>query len=259
MNAETTTLPDAAPAGARLAPPGPEGAAPPRTRRRPPRLVLLLGALLLLAVAIIGSLVWEHAQPPGLLVASGTLELDEVLVGPEVSGRLVALRVDEGQTVRAGDELARLDDSLIQLQISQADPASRRQLEIQATHYVLTAPSAGIVTRVPVRVGELISPGQVVAAVADPRWLKLTLYVPESDLGRVRVGQPVEIQADPFPSRVFNGKVTSINTSAEFTPRNVQTQKDRLNLVFGVKVSVDNRDGALKAGLPVDATFLEGS
>jgi multidrug resistance efflux pump len=227
------------------------------SRRR--RALLIVGVLV---VASIGGLVytsWAATRATGPLIASGTVEADEVLIGPEVSGRLLALRVDEGQTVRAGDELARLDDALVQLQLRQADAVSRQQLEIQAARYVLTAPSAGVITRVPARVGEVIAPGQVVLAMADLRSLKLTLYVLESELGRVQVGQPVAVQADAFPGRTFGGVVTSINTSAEFTPRNVQTQKDRLNLVFGVKVRVDNRDGALKPGLPVDATFLAGS
>ena len=63
------------------------------------------------------------------------------------------------------------------------------------------------------------------------------------------------VTADPFPSQTFHGMVTSINQRAEFTPRNIQTQRDRLNLVFGVKVQVDNPAYALKPGMPIDATF----
>jgi HlyD family secretion protein len=71
----------------------------------------------------------------------------------------------------------------------------------------------------------------------------------------VTIGQTVSLRADSFPDRVFAGQVRMIATRAEFTPRNVQTQKDRQNLVFGVTVRVPNPDVALKAGLPVDATF----
>ena len=67
----------------------------------------------------------------------------------------------------------------------------------------------------------------------------------------------VSIRSDAFPERVFSGQVTTIADRAEFTPRNVQTQKDRQNLVFAITVRVPNADGALKAGLPVDATFAE--
>jgi HlyD family secretion protein len=91
--------------------------------------------------------------------------------------------------------------------------------------------------------------------VSDLSTLKLTAWVLERDLGKVSVGQVVQVVADPFPGKRFGGLVTSINTQAEFTPRNVQTQTDRLNLVFGVNIQVDNVEGLLKAGMPVDVTF----
>jgi HlyD family secretion protein len=97
--------------------------------------------------------------------------------------------------------------------------------------------------------------GAPLLTIADPTDLRLTVYVLEAELGRVGLGQSVSIRADPFPERVFPARVRTIATHAEFTPRNVQTQKDRQNLVFGVTVRVPNADGALKAGLPIDATF----
>ncbi len=225
-----------------------------RHRLRHPALsalgILLLGLAVWTAVQA-----WWAAQLPAPLAASGTVEADDVMLVSEVAGRLVALPAEEGQSVNAGAVMARVDDALIQLQLRQADPATRRQLEIQAEKFTLRSPTAGVITRVPVRLGEAVSPGQTIATVADLSRLKLTLYVLERDLGQVRVGQQVAISADPFPGRSFSGEVTSINPRAEFTPRNVQTQRDRVNLVFGVKVRVANRDGALKPGMPVDATF----
>ena len=80
-----------------------------------------------------------------------------------------------------------------------------------------------------------------------------------ADLGHVAAGQRLAITADLYPGRTFEGVVTSINQQAEFTPRNVQTQSDRLNLVFGVQATVENADGALKPGMPVDARFEAGA
>ena len=225
-----------------------------------PRPTLVIGLVLVLAIA---AAVWwlsgndwqlPWVQPVTVLTASGTLEADEILVGFEVTGRLVKL-VQEGDTVAADEVVAQLDDSLIQLQIMQATLAARQQLEIQAARYQLHSPIAGVVTRVPMHVGEVVSPGQTVFAVADLSNLDLTAYVLERDLGGVRVGQSVEVTADPIPGRTFRGVVTSTNPRAEFTPRNVQTQADRLNLVFGVKVRVENPDMALKPGMPADVTF----
>ena len=197
---------------------------------------------------------WPWTQPEGPLTASGTLEADEYLVGFEVPGRIVEL-AQEGQSVLADETVARLDDALIEIQIMQANLAARQQLEIQAERYALNSPISGVVTRVAMHVGEVVTPGQTVLAVADLTTLQLTAYVLERDLGAVQVGQQVAVTADPFPGRAFRGVVTSTNPRAEFTPRNVQTQADRLNLVFGVKIRVDNPDMALKPGMPADVTF----
>ncbi|HEY1296822.1 MAG TPA: efflux RND transporter periplasmic adaptor subunit, partial [Chloroflexota bacterium] len=206
-------------------------------RRRPPVPLLILAAVIVLGLlGWIGSEWWASAQPAPPLTASGTLETDEVTIASEVPGRLSQLEIMEGQTVRAGQEVARLDNSVPQMQlqqsVSQADALQLAQLTAQK--YVITAPRAGIITQVPVHQGEVVAAGQMLAGVSDLSTLKLTAWVLERDLGKVSVGQVVQVVADPFPGKRFGGLVTSINTQAEFTPRNVQTQTDRLNLVFGV-------------------------
>lgn len=192
--------------------------------------------------------------PPAPLTASGTLEADEILVGSEVAGRIVAL-AREGQSVQAGEIVARLDDSMVQLQMRQVDAAAQQQLSIQADRFRIRAPTSGVVTRVPMHVGEVASPGQTVLAMADLSTLKFVAYVLEQHLGQVGLGQPAAVTVDPYPGRTFRGTVTSTSQRAEFTPRNVQTQRDRLNLVFGVTIRVENLDGSLKPGMPADAKF----
>lgn len=199
---------------------------------------------------------WQTSR--SVITATGTLEADERVVSTRVNGAITALAVEEGSQVRAGDVVAKVDDRVVQLQIRQApDIASRLNLELQAQDYTLTAPMSGVVTRVPAHVGEIAFPGQALLAIADLSQLDLTIYLDEVDLARVRIGQTVRLTADPYPGRTFEGTVASINQQAEFTPRNVQTRTDRLNLVFGVKAKVANPDGALKPGMPVDATFVE--
>jgi multidrug resistance efflux pump len=144
------------------------------------------------------------------------------------------------------------------MQIRQADPAERLQLEIQAAKHTLRSPLTGMITRVPLKVGETVVPGQTVVVVSNPSQLEVNLYVREADLGQVFLSQAVSISADPYPDRTFDGTVTWINPRAEFTPRNVQTRQDRQNLVFAVKVRIANPDEALRPGLPVDATFAPG-
>lgn len=225
----------------------------------------IAAVIVVLVIALVGTGVWATRtsritlpwqQSSSALAASGTLEADEAIVAPRVSGLIMQLPFEAGATVTAGSTVARLDDRGVQLQVRQAaNPASKLTFQLQAEDYTLTAPISGVVTRAPAHVGEMAFPGQALLAVADLSSLKLTLYVREADLASVRVGQVLHIVADPYPTRTFRGVVTSVNQQAEFTPRNVQTRSDRLNLVFGVEARIDNGDGALKPGMPVDATF----
>ena len=207
-----------------------------------------------LASTACGAIPWPGGG--GALTASGTLEADETVIAPLVSGAITSLPLEAGAYVNRGDVVATIDDDTVQLQIRQApDPAAREAYLLQSRHYTLRSPLTGVVTRMPAHVGEIAVPGQVLLAVSDPSTLDLTLYVRLADLGRVSVGQALAITTDPYPGRTFGGVVTSINQEAEFTPRNVQTQTDRLNLVFGVQATVTNEDGALRPGMPVDARF----
>ena len=237
-------------------PPTPPPTPPPASHHSRRPLIIVLIVLLAAGVWAGYALWWVplQAQTPALITGSGTLEADEVLVSFEIAGRLVDL-VQEGQQVAADEIVAKLDDQLIQVQLRQANTAQMQQLQILAEKYALHAPIAGVVTRVPVHKGEVVTPGQTVLALADLSTLDLTAYVLERDLGGVKVGQHVQATADPFPGRVFNGVVTSINQSAEFTPRNVQTQSDRAKTVFGVKVLIPNADQRLKPGMFADARF----
>ena len=89
----------------------------------------------------------------------------------------------------------------------------------------------------------------------DPRDIWLRAYIAEPDLGRVRVGHPARVTVDAFPGEPFEGRVTEVASQAEFTPRNVQTQKERVNLVFRVKIAIANPDGRLKPGMRADAVI----
>jgi HlyD family secretion protein len=165
--------------------------------------------------------------------------------------------VDEGSTVIEGQVVGRLADPVLNVQLKQAtvDAAQQQVVQAQMNRLELRAPLGGVVQKRLAHKGEFVGPGSPILTIADPTDLKLTLYVLEASLGQVNVGQTISLRADSFPDRVFSGRVRTIATRAEFTPRNIQTQKDRQNLVFAVTVRVPNPDGALKVGLPIDATF----
>jgi HlyD family secretion protein len=122
---------------------------------------------------------------------------------------------------------------------------------------VLKTPIDGVVLHRSIQPGEVATPGAPLMTVADVHNLELTIYLRTTDIGVVQVGQEVAITSESLPGQEFRGQVASIATKAEFTPKNVQTQRDRLGLVYAVKVSIRS-DGRLKPGLPVDARVLAG-
>lgn len=141
--------------------------------------------------------------------------------------------------------------------VAQARAAVSLALTIRG-HTRLRSPMAGVVVSRSVEVGDLVAAGAPVLTVADLTRPYLRVYVAETDLGRVKLGQPVEVRVDAFPERVFRGAVAEISDRAEFTPGNVQTREERVKLVFAVKVELSNPDGVLKPGLPADAVLLTG-
>jgi HlyD family secretion protein len=116
----------------------------------------------------------------------------------------------------------------------------------------LASPLTGLVLRKNAEVGETVNPAVSILTLMDPRDLWVRVYVPETEIGRVKLGQEAAITVDAYPGRLFAGRVSEIASEAEFTPKNVQTRKERVNLVFRVKVAIGNPDGVLKPGLPAD-------
>jgi HlyD family secretion protein len=112
-------------------------------------------------------------------------------------------------------------------------------LERQHQELVVTAPAAGRVETFDLRPGDLAAANQPVATLLEPDQIWVRIYVPEVQLGKVRVGQPAAIHVDSFPRRSFPGRVVEIRSQAEYTPRNIQTLDQRSDQVFGVKVAID--------------------
>jgi HlyD family secretion protein len=112
-------------------------------------------------------------------------------------------------------------------------------LERQHQELVVTAPATGVVEAFDLRPGDLVAANQPVATLLEPDQIWVRVYVPEIQLGRVRIGQPAAVHVDTFPRRSFPGHVVEIRTQAEYTPRNIQTLDQRSDEVFGVKIAID--------------------
>jgi HlyD family secretion protein len=124
-----------------------------------------------------------------------------------------------------------------------------KELDARLREAELNAPADGVIETVSVRAGDLVPPGRIVLTMLESSQLWVKIYIPETELGHVRLGQSAAVSVDAFGGREFQGHISQIDSSAEFLPRNVQTRDDRQHQVFGAKVLVDNPDGVLKSGM----------
>jgi HlyD family secretion protein len=149
-------------------------------------------------------------------------------------------------------DAARAEVQGAKAQLASAD-AAWQQAKIQLSYGQLKAPTAGIVTSRNVEPGEVVTPAQDVMTMADLSNVDLKIFVDETEIGKVKPGQGVEVRVDTFPDKVYQGTVSYISPEAEFTPKMIQTRKERVKLVYLVKVSIPNPRLELKSGMPADA------
>ncbi len=128
--------------------------------------------------------------------------------------------------------------------------------ETRLTYTALASPVSGLVLSENVEAGEYVAAGTPIVTVADLEDIWLRAYINETDLGRVKVGQAARITTDTYPGKAYDGRLSFIASEAEFTPKSVQTPKERVKLVYRVKITVANPDMELKPGMPADAAIL---
>lgn len=220
----------------------------------------------------------------GKIEGSGTIEAIELNIGSQTAGEIRMIKVTEGQDINKDDTIAILDESILKDQLLSAeagveaakaavdgamatvdkDIAKSRLKQAEAafsiaqtqfTNAVIKSPIEGIVLSLPYSEGEVVSPGATVAIVGKTSALDLTIYVDEKELGKVKIGQEAGVGVDAYPGESFRGHVIEIASDAEFTPQNIQTKEQRSNLVFAVKIRIDNVNGNLKAGMPADVVL----
>ncbi len=134
-----------------------------------------------------------------------------------------------------------------------ASKAGADLAEIQLSHTQLKAPYGGIITSRNVEPGVVVSPSRQVLTLSDLSEVKLKIFVGETEIGRVKPGQKAEVKVDTFPGKVYNGSVSYISPEGEFTPKIIQTQKERVKIVYLVQIILPNPDLELKSGMPADA------
>jgi len=155
--------------------------------------------------------------------------------------------------VKKGPRRETIDQARARLQQAKEALAAA---ETRLGYATLASPLAGVVLSKNVEPGEFVAAGTPIVTVADLENVWLRAYINETDLGRVKVEQRVRVTTDTYPNKHYDGRVSFIASQAEFTPKNVQTEKERVKLVYRVKVDIRNPSMELKPGMPADAEIL---
>lgn len=152
-----------------------------------------------------------------------------------------------------------VDQAQAQLDLAQSNVATAQanldMINTQMEKLIVSTPMDGTVLTRGIHVGEVAQAGTTTMTIANLSRLTITVYLSEDRYGEVNVGDDVSFTADSFPNETFTAKVTRISDQAEFTPRNVQTKEERQTTVYAIELEVDNPDGKLKPGMPVDVIF----
>lgn len=118
---------------------------------------------------------------------------------------------------------------------------------------VIAAPLSATVLTKSIEVGELATPGRPIATLVDLTRVELKIYIPENDIGKLRLGNEARVRTDAFADRYLDARVSRVDSQAQFTPRDIHVPEERTRLVFGVTLALENLQGQLKPGMPADA------
>jgi len=149
---------------------------------------------------------------------------------------------------------AKLGVNIAQAQL-QASQAACKLLQIQLDDAKVYAPCDGIIVTRVVEPGEVVSSGSTLMVIIDFDQLYLKGFVPNNQYSELKLGDPAKIYLDAFPDKTFDAKITKLNQQAEFTPKSVDTPQQRVKLVFGLELHVDNSSRLFKPGMPADAVI----
>ena len=188
---------------------------------------------------------------------------DLVLAGP----RQEQIAAQAAQVERARGALKMAEANALELKRRQEEITTRHAeiarskanvslIDTQLNDTVAASPVDGVVLVKSADVGEVLAPGTSVVTVGDIDHPWIRAYINETDLGKVKIGSPVKVTTDSFKDKTFNGRISFISSQAEFTPKQIQTQQERVKLVYRIKIDVDNPGRALKSNMPVDAEIL---
>ncbi len=186
-----------------------------------------------------------------------------VLAGP----RKEQIEAASAQVQRARAALKMVESNALEIKQREQELPLRRAeiarteanlalIDSQLADTIAISPVDGVVLVEAANVGEVLAPGTTVVTIGDIDHPWLRAYINETDLGRLKLGAKAKITTDSYPGKEYEGRVSFIASEAEFTPKQIQTQEERVKLVYRIKIDVDNPQHELKSNMPADATIL---
>ena len=213
---------------------------------------------------------YDRAETDLLAASAAVRAARQHLAMLEEGSRVEDIRMAQAERDRAAAALEAARANAATLDLRQQDvrvaeaavreaQANVRRLETQVSELKVFAPLDATVLTKAVEEGEVVAAGKplVLLGDLDHPWIKV--YVTETEVGRVMLGAPARVLVDSFPQQPFRGTVTWIADQAEFTPKNIQTKEERVNLVYAVKITIENAQRKLKAGMTADAELAIGT
>lgn len=179
-------------------------------------------------------------------LAAAEIDLEELANGPDP------------------DAVAQLEASILAIEAQiplsaaqvQAAEANLLALQLQEKKLTLEAPISGVIIFRNAEPGEVVGPGTTLMTIVSLDQITVTVYIPEDQYGQINLGDVASVTTDSFPDQSFNATVVHIADEAEFTPRNVQTEEERRNTVFAIKLTLEEANQKIKPGMPVDVEFI---
>ncbi len=181
--------------------------------------------------------------------AISTQQLDTSRSAHEVATNSLLAAQSRYSLLQAGSRPETIEAQRLEVERSDAVLAASRTQIVDTT---ITSPLAGRVLSKNYEKGEFVNAGAAIATIGDTRDCWVKIYVSTEQLGQIRLGQTAKVKIDAYPEKTFRGEIKEISQNAEYTPRQSITQRERANMVFAVKVKIENTEGMMKPGLPAD-------
>ena len=193
---------------------------------------------------------WEQARQQYELIVEGPRKEEIEAARAQVESARAGLRLAEAGRLELEELRLRVGSGAAERDQAEARLAL---IEKRLEDTVIMSPMDGVVLVKAAEAGEVIAAGAPVATVGDLARPWLRAYIDETDLGRVKLGAKADVATDSFPGKIYGGRLIFISPEAEFTPKQIQTERERVKLVYRIKIELDNSSGELKLNMPCDA------